>query len=97
MANGSWVQTSREVLERNDHIIFMSRPSFEFAKEYFEGVNIPYEVWDIADIEQSALEDDENILATIKIAKGTFAAIRERVDRFVKEKGLEGCSGVCPS
>lgn len=84
-----WTQTNKEILERNDFVIFMDTKDFEYSKDNFEYNSVDYQIWNIKDIEIFHLENDAGILDNIHEAISTFEEIKKKVDLLILEKFIK--------
>ncbi|MBI3633333.1 MAG: hypothetical protein HY226_03525 [Candidatus Vogelbacteria bacterium] len=82
-----WTQTTRELLEQPDLIIFMEPFHLETSKDKFgyEGQN--FEVWHIKDIDQVFNGNRELEQQCIFETEATFQKIRESVDGLIMRIG----------
>lgn len=83
----SWTQTSPEILNTADIVIFMADEHHAYAKTNFNFNKTSYEIWNIGDLKDAGFTDDkigtefdmQRILHTEKI----FAEIKKKVDELV--------------
>ena len=80
-------QTTPEILQDADLVIFLGKHNYTFAKKYFTYDKQNHEVWNIADLDQftnsmTTIKDD---VARIKVTEHTFWEIKKNIDRLMKE------------
>lgn len=82
-----WQQTSKELLESNDRIIFFSEEYKQYCLENFTKNIETHEVWEIADINLKLLGASEKNKAfdddLIKQSEETFETIKKKVDELI--------------
>lgn len=78
MAN-FWTQTTREIIQQNDLIIFMEEEHHLFCKEFL----IPdqkYEIWNVPDVNGADDPGLERDIENIKESERIFELIKQKVD-----------------
>jgi len=66
-----WTQTTKEILEKQDLIIFMQKMHFDYCRLHFGFRGTNYEIWDVEDI-----IDTNEIQDAITIQKSELAFIK---------------------
>ncbi len=82
----SWRETTKDMLENADLVIFMHKNHLEYAKQY-HGFSGNYELWNISDLSHSGLTIDkqssEDDIRRIKITEETFEKIKRKTDAMI--------------
>ncbi len=81
-----WTQTTIELLNEADKIIFMEEFHLEYCKEHFGFKADNYEVWNVKDMTPSDSEHSE--VDQIKMSEDTFKELKLKVDNLIKELKL---------
>lgn len=83
-ASSGWTETTKEILEQNDLVIFMQPGHLDFVREKLAYTPPHYEIWNISDVptnpsgdtlteQQEKIAEDEDI----------FQRIKKKVDELV--------------
>lgn len=82
-----WTQTTPEMLQDADLVIFLGKNNYTFAKKYFKYDKENHEVWNIPDLDQftSSMTTIRDEAARIKTTEHAFWDIKKNVDRLAKE------------
>ncbi len=83
-ASRSWTQTTKEILESVDVVIFMAQHHYEFCRDKLGVVPARYEIWGIIDI-ATGWRDRWLWLGSKKVSEdaGIFQEIKKRVDQLI--------------
>jgi protein-tyrosine-phosphatase len=88
--NHAWHETTKELLDEANLVIFMQPKYYEFCKDNF-GFSGNYKILNVNDLSDYgfvenyvSLEDD---IERIKVSEKTYTEIKEKVDNLVKELG----------
>lgn len=80
----NWTQTSRKILDKADLVIFMTSEQYAYTKTNFGFGNGRYEVWNIQDLTEEILHNDdvgpEHDLKWTQRTEKAFAEIKNKVD-----------------
>ena len=76
----TWTQTTKEILEEQDLVVFMHHFIYELCKERINPNLSLFEVWQIEDINDE--KTDKTLIPTI--ADQTFIAIKKKVNDLIK-------------
>lgn len=86
-----WTQTSKELLDKADRVIFVGEQNYIRAKMNFGFDKDNFEVWDIKDLWELGFTDDrtgyEYDLKTMEATDRAFDEIRKKVDALVVNLG----------
>ena len=84
-----WKETSKELLDEADLVVFMQQIHYEFCKNKLGFTKNNFKIFDVKDFQDYGFGDDyvslENDIERIKISEKTFEEIKEKVDNLVKE------------
>ena len=82
-----WTQTTTEMLQDADFVIFLGKDNYTFARKYFRYNKDNHEVWDIPDLDQftSSMTSIKDELARIKATDHAFWDIKKNVDRLIAQ------------
>ncbi len=84
-----WIQSTKEIIENQDELIFMSVKQYDFCCEELGCDLKAYEIWYIADMPDELLAvnggDQEK---AVQFAKETFAVIKEHVEEWLVKNKL---------
>lgn len=78
-----WHQTTPELLNEADKVVFMLENHLEFCKKNFGFNQTNYEIWNIEDITQEDRKDDTRV---IKLTDGIYSRIKTKVDEFISQQ-----------
>jgi protein-tyrosine-phosphatase len=79
----TWTQTTHEILEGQDLVIFMQQWHFDQSVARFGFTGKNYEIWDIQDTVRTTTKPDE---ATILFTNGVYKNIVKKVDDLISRK-----------
>jgi protein-tyrosine-phosphatase len=74
-----WQQTTKELIEGNDLVIFMEKNHYDFCKSFLTP-DQKYEIWNIEDIDDPVIEKE---IESIKKSEEIFDKIKEEVDLLI--------------
>ena len=81
-------QTTQKLLNKSDLSIFMSEKYLEYCKANFSFGSKNYEVWEIKDIDDYGLTDEDKSrdeeLEKIDLSEKTFAEVKKRVNGLIQ-------------
>jgi protein-tyrosine-phosphatase len=77
-----WTQSTKEILEKSDIVVFMHPDWFSFCVEEFGVILKKHETWNIPDV---TLQENETIQSARinEIARTTFAEIKKHVNSLI--------------
>ena len=82
-----WAQTTPEMLDNSDLIIFMTDKQYTHAKNSFNFKKTTYEIWNIMDLSEAGFTEDlageTNDLKRIEHSEKTMQQIKNKVDALV--------------
>jgi protein-tyrosine-phosphatase len=84
-AKPMWEQTTKELLQNADQVIFMTEYHHEFAKSHLDFTSTNYQIWYIEDVPvvHNVLPKEE--IDLMHITEATYLRIKEKVDTLAKE------------
>lgn len=86
-----WVETSKELLDKADLVIFMQKKHYDYCKNKLGFSKTNFKIFNIKDFDDYGYGDKyislENDIEKIKIAEKTFTLIRGKVDGLIKDLG----------
>lgn len=76
----SWTQTTAEILDNQDLIVFMQKWHYDQSVERFDYGGKNYEIWDIEDMVNPNSKPDAS---TIAFTEGVYKKIKSKVDDLI--------------
>lgn len=83
----NWTQTTNELIQNADLIIFMHKSIYTSAKEQFNTRNKEIQIWEVSDLDKTVenFDGDEKafILYDIDFTEKTYAIIQTKIDDLI--------------
>jgi len=84
-ASIAWIQTTKEILESADLVIFMSDRQFEFCRNELKCIPKEYFIWNIGDVNFNPRGDNqEEQKIKTKEDEDIFQQVKRKVDELIK-------------
>ena len=84
-----WIQSTKEIIENQDVVIFMSAKQYDFCRAELGCDLKAYEIWSIADMPDELLAvNGGDQKKAVHFAQETFALIKSRVDEWLVKNKL---------
>lgn len=84
-----WTQTTKELLDKSDLIIFVTDYQYNFCKEKLGYSGKNFEVWDIKDINDFGLMEGPNTLdediKIIQLSDQAFSILKQKIDELIEK------------
>jgi len=82
----SWDQTTKQQLEEQDLVVFMSQTSFEYCKNKLHFAPIAHLVWNIDDVGDAlSVEELQSNTIISKFVEANYIVITKKVDDLIEQ------------
>ena len=79
-----WKQTTKELLEESDYVIFMQEAYFTYCVEQFKYIPYSYESWEVLDLDELLTKEEiSNEETAFEGVQKIFSEIKKNIDKFV--------------
>jgi protein-tyrosine-phosphatase len=87
--SANWQKTTKELLEKGDLTIFMTKKIYDFCVQNLGYGSPNYQIWDIDDLSKEELEDNEKSTEgeqkAIEFTERVYQSLKDKIDNLVAD------------